>query len=296
LSHEVRATARDTAERIVDAALPISVYAAPEWDSFDEDGHEWLAAIVLETQRSAAVGVFDITKPINARQDGLLAIDVLQRFNTGKGPFVLADANRIIEAIRGMVLRLQADQETIAFLEGDRMAIVAERNEAQETIRDLRAKLIHLEGADAAGSQLAFDATCDQVRALLRPSHIDALSKRDTASLNPAELAELALWQTDVEGRAIRFVAELATMTDTECDFVEGRDLRLLARLLQVPGDETPTVPRYYSEQDRKRAQDALIGSPCLTVERRGSYYRAVLTATGIDLVAEALGMRRAGA
>jgi len=103
------------------------------------------------------------------------------------------------------------------------------------------------------------------------------------------EAADVALWQQSCLANAVRFVAELATMTDNECDFLDAYGLREVARMLQVPDDEgnrAPTVPRLYSDADRDRAIDVM---------RRG-VIEGAQSGRVVDAVAEALGMRRAGA
>lgn len=86
---------------------------------------------------------------------------------------------------------------------------------------------------------------------------------------------------------AVRLVARLAGMTDIEADFVEGLDLRSTARA--ALNGEPFAIPVLYSDEDRKRASDAIFVR---------FYVQSVATSTGelVDLVAEALGMRRAGA
>lgn len=112
-----------------------------------------------------------------------------------------------------------------------------------------------------------------------------------------SDLAEIEGWTADVKNRAIRLIAELATMTDTEADFLDGFELREVTRLIQVPdeaGEIAPTLPRYYGEEDRSRAIAAIVarhydgGTPIAAV--------AVKPGEIVDLIAEALGMRRAGA
>jgi len=100
-----------------------------------------------------------------------------------------------------------------------------------------------------------------------------------------------AVWHQSCLANAVRFVAELATMTDIECEFLDGHELRSIAQLLQVPDDESnraPTVPRLYSDEDRDRAISALSD-----VDFPHSYQEG---GELIDAIAEALGMRKAGA
>ncbi|MGN5376121.1 hypothetical protein [Sphingomonas hankookensis] len=132
-------------------------------------------------------------------------------------------------------------------------------------------------------------ATCDCPRSAM----LQSVSRPVTGS----ELAEIEGWTADVKTRAIRLIAELATMTDTEADFLDGHELREVARLIQVPddaGEIAPTLPRYYGEEDRSRAIAAIVarhydgGTPIVAV--------AVKPGEIVDMIAEALGMRRAGA
>jgi hypothetical protein len=109
------------------------------------------------------------------------------------------------------------------------------------------------------------------------------------------EEAEIALWQAGCLANAVRFVAELATMTDIETEFLDAYGLREVARMLQIPddqGERAPTVPRLYSDEDRERAISAMIAA----LRETPISETRTLQAMAVDAVAEALGMRRAGA
>lgn len=87
----------------------------------------------------------------------------------------------------------------------------------------------------------------------------------------------------------VRLVSELATMTDTECEFLDGMEVRDWARN-KLDGDFV--MPRMYGDEDRKRARDALFDR-----YRDGDrQFVNVSTTTGelVDIVAAALGLRRA--
>lgn len=130
--------------------------------------------------------------------------------------------------------------------------------------------------------------------AIRPPAVLERTLKVPPAKREAHEAAELALWHQSCLANAVRFVAELATMTEIECEFLDGHELRSIAQLLQVPddnGERAPTVPRLYSDEDRDRAIARLKGRDGLhrsTVE----YYIGEC----VDIVAETLGMRRAGA
>lgn len=82
---------------------------------------------------------------------------------------------------------------------------------------------------------------------------------------------------------AVRLVSELASMTDTEADFLDGGEIRKIAR--GKLGDDAFTFPRLYGEEDRQRAARNL--------DRFGlSTERAEKT---VDAIAADLGLRRAG-
>jgi len=108
------------------------------------------------------------------------------------------------------------------------------------------------------------------------------------------QAATEALYHVECTANAIRFVAELATMTDNECEFLDGHELRGIAQLLQVPddqGERAPTVPRVYTEEDRKRGT-AYLATAIFAVGHDTDEKIGVL----VDGVGEMLGMRRAGA
>lgn len=191
------------------------------------------------------------------------------------------------ETIRQMTEVIGQHEATVEFLTNDRMAIVAERNEAQEEVRDLKAKIkvASEHSSSSKEATLAIEAAIADVRLVLKPSNIDALQKRDLASLTAIEAAELALWETTIErGRLIRFIACLATMTDIEVEFLDASLLREQARLLTM--GEPATLSPTYGEEDRKRAIRTIWGRVPGTSGDAGEV---------VDAVAEALGMRRAG-
>lgn len=97
-----------------------------------------------------------------------------------------------------------------------------------------------------------------------------------------AEIAELQGMLEEAIG-PVRLVSELATMTDTECDFMDAGDLRLRARG-QLDGDFT--MPRMYDGEDRKRAVEAILADRPKT--------NPLLAMEVVDIVATALGLRRA--
>lgn len=97
-----------------------------------------------------------------------------------------------------------------------------------------------------------------------------------------AEITELQGMLEEAIG-PVRLVSELATMTDTECDFMDAGDLRLRARG-QLDGDFT--MPRMYDGEDRKRAVEAVLADRPKT--------NPLLAMEVVDIVAEALGLRRA--
>lgn len=85
---------------------------------------------------------------------------------------------------------------------------------------------------------------------------------------------------------AVLLLNGIATMTDTECDFLDGSGLREAARC--ALGGEAFTLPRLYSEEARERAIEVL--------DEIGTFISLDEASRGVDKVAEALGMRRAGA
>ncbi len=129
------------------------------------------------------------------------------------------------------------------------------------------------------------------------PADVERIMAMPQRQRSGAEAAEVALWQVQSEGNVIRFVAELATMTDTEADFLDGGEVREIARLLQVPdddGERAPTLPRLYGEEDRARAVDVLRARYDPENQRPERKIVAIKPGEMVDLVAEALGMRRA--
>lgn len=242
--------------------------------------------------------------------------------------------------VEGLRASVEGYRDQIEFLEGDRMAITAERNEAQERIRELEAIVSSGRDDDIAGLAPMFteqpprmvagfqavpgasllidrdgivrgyerEGTChmlpshagdahtinnlaDEVRKvqmLLRPADIDALIKREPKSLTDQEQAELNIWNVHNRDRLIRFVANLATMTDVECDFGDVHEIRTLAQMLTKAGGD-PEFPRLYD--------DAMIDG---AIQYLRGYYPGLMTNANWARVAEdlaqKLGMRRAGA
>jgi hypothetical protein len=106
-------------------------------------------------------------------------------------------------------------------------------------------------------------------------------------------LADLGINYIALEGmRSRELVSDLAAMTDTEADFLDGSGLREACRLI-LKGKQPPTTPRLYGEEDERRACDAIVSR----------YYRGgepIQMTPGkpielVQIVAEALGMRKAG-
>jgi len=195
-------------------------------------------------------------------------------------PYYTGDAIRMVT---------QELRETRGELEGMRQnrdnlrAYLAERTEQRDNARDER------DAAEqrAKRARAIMQAVIDM--AIRPPATIERALKVPPGKRQAHEAAELALWQQSALANAVRFVAELATMTDIEAEFLDGHELRSIAQLLQVPDDEgnrAPTVPRLYSDEDRNRA----IAEAAL--------FQAEMFNPGelVDTVAEALGMRRAGA
>jgi len=160
---------------------------------------------------------------------------------------------------------------------------LADRTDERDEARDR---------ADAAHRKV--ERTLRMLRAVVDeavrlPAEVNDALKVAPAKRTAYQAAELAVWHQSCLANAVRFVAELATMTDNECDSLDGYGKREVARMLQVPdedGERAPTVPRLYSDEDRMRAVDAL--------NRRQD--APVYVEEIVDVVAEALGMRRAGA
>jgi len=152
---------------------------------------------------------------------------------------------------------------------GDVVKCLDEKDQCQDL-----AKVI----ADQAG-QIA------DLKRVLMPVNIGAITAKAPEDRDDFETLAVLLFSQDQAKRASRFVADLGTMTEIECEFLDGREIRELARLLAI-GEEV-CVPRLYGEEDRKRAVDALIDAGI------GSSH-GDLAPEAVDVVAEALGLRRA--
>lgn len=101
-------------------------------------------------------------------------------------------------------------------------------------------------------------------------------------------LAELGINLFALEALRSRvMISELATMTDIECDFLDGSGLREACRLILK--DQAPTLPRLYGDEDRARAAHVLKDSLTALLPAGPKTYGDI-----VDTVAEALGMRRA--
>jgi hypothetical protein len=239
--------------------------------------------------------------PLMADVDRMIAFLQSREAEFGKGVAVPMDAETfalLARIILGLSTALRDQDRRVAQLTAGPQffavtglvdADLAERYEslkaAHATVQAERDAAIKLHRADLL-----------EWRSLWRPHDVDALIERRRAGeeLDGAETAEIALWSMDRQGRAIRFVAELATMTDIEAEFINGDELRSVARLLQVPdmdGEVEATLPRLYGEEDRDRAIAATHrqADPINLI----SGLRAGMI---VDAVALALGMRRAGA
>jgi hypothetical protein len=83
---------------------------------------------------------------------------------------------------------------------------------------------------------------------------------------------------------SVDLAGQLATMTDTECDFLDGAGLREAFRCALA--NQPFTLPRLYSDEDRSRASDML---------REYIDMNCAFADSIVDGVANALGMRRAG-
>jgi hypothetical protein len=207
-------------------------------------------------------------------------------------PLVLDDPRTVIESQRDLLTKQEVEiaelRAAMDLMRGDTMTCAAERNEALEELRKLRSEVRAASEfpSNDREADLKLRETVRHVMSLLRSPDFDALAARDPESLSAQEAAELGLHELRRDGRLIRFVAELATMTDTEADFLDGKELRTLAQMLRVPGEDA-VVPRLYGEEDRKRAIGAIWGGVFGSHENAGRV---------VDAVAEALGMRRAGA
>lgn len=167
-----------------------------------------------------------------------------------------------------------------------------QRNTAEYREESRRRK----EAADerARGAEAWSARRAEVINQLMRPSaDVETILRIKPEHRTGSQAAEVALWQHECTGNALRFIAELATMTDTEADALDGSEIREVARMLQVPdddGERAPTVPRLYGDEDRKRAIADLLRLPAM---RSGDTER---DSAGLcfDTVAEALGMRRA--
>jgi len=157
---------------------------------------------------------------------------------------------------------------------GDVVKCLDEKDQCQDL-----AKVI----ADQAG-QIA------DLKRVLMPVNIGAITAKAPEDRDDFETLAVLLFSQDQAKRASRFVADLGTMTEIECEFLDGHELRELARLLAI--GEDVCVPRLYGEEDRGRAVAAIVarwydgGAPIQTVP--------VKPADLVDVVAEALGLRRA--
>lgn len=96
--------------------------------------------------------------------------------------------------------------------------------------------------------------------------------------------------------RALSLVSELATMSEIECDFLDGHGLQNSARAMlgQDPCVVGQILPRRYSEDDRLRAAEMM------RAKRRDHpalpYRNLAEDLEMVDIVAEALGLRLGGA
>ena len=122
------------------------------------------------------------------------------------------------------------------------------------------------------------------LKRVLMPANIGAIIAKEPEDRDDCEQLTLCLWETGRRKRAIKFVADLSTMTEIECEFLDGHELRELARLLAI--GEDVCVPRLYGEEDRRRAIGAL--------RAMGAATHDGIAGDAVDSVAEALGLRRA--
>jgi hypothetical protein len=267
---------------------------------------------------------FDVTKRMTLEQEARLGMAVLDRYADGAGPITAPDARRLSECLTRLLVTIRHDREEcgklaarIRVLDGERDEWVIESATGQQQLDDL---LNRLEVASAALQDITTNrdnlrtylaertaerdeavkqsiAASDAKRRIGRimdavilearrgPPDVQAVERKTFEQRDRDEDALIALHETERMERALRFVAELATMTDTEADFVDGAELRETARLLAV--GEAVTIPRVYGREDAMRAaamlfemNDIACGMPrCLTL---------------VEMVAEALGMRRA--
>jgi hypothetical protein len=128
--------------------------------------------------------------------------------------------------------------------------------------------------------------TGDEINVLVTPEVAVELFKKGVQILGDLGESLVALNAL----RALTIVSELATMTDTEADFLDGHELRESCRQLQA--GKPATFQRLYDENDRTRAISALIRQfHKLPAEGQ----RNLDGGEAIDAIAEALGMRRAG-
>jgi len=228
----------------------------------------------------------DVSKPPSLGQDVAITINVLDRFGHGDGVFVKADGVRALGIVRRMWTALgHCNTECgklasrVAVLEGELSGMTLNRDNLR-TYLDERTKERDAARADANGA----DTRARRSRRIME-AVIDAVHR-------PAPDGSLLMTTPEMHGRCLRLVDELATMTDLECEMLDGIELRSIALLHRVPdakGERVPTVPRVYTEEDRKRARDAILRLPPWNVGPDSA-------SLWVDAVADALGMRRAGA
>jgi hypothetical protein len=89
------------AQAIADSKPVISTYAAPEWAELDENGQQWVCAIVRETQARAveegtARQVFELDDPEGLWLDGEELERILWRFRRGETAEALILLSRAI--------------------------------------------------------------------------------------------------------------------------------------------------------------------------------------------------------
>jgi hypothetical protein len=131
-----------------------------------------------------------------------------------------------------------------------------------------------------------------QIDSLMQPDTAVAIVKDIVAKL--ADIGESYLALNAL--RALTLVNEIATMTDTEVDFLNGGELREQCR--QMLKGKCTTFPRMYDSNDEQRAIEALRQAAV------APYKPSVLSGTVLDnrdnlrwavrAVAEALGMKPA--
>lgn len=196
---------------------------------------------------------------------------------------VSADETSLVESLRADLRRVQANTAEY-------------RQEAQRGV-----EVANRRARDADERAAAHKRVRDAVLAACSrpPANVDRILEVPRELRDGAEEAELALWRQEVQGNAIRFVAELATMTDTEADALDGHEIREVARMLQVPdedGERAPTVPRLYTDDDRSRAIAELRARYDPENQKPDRKVVTIKPGEMVDMVAEALGMRKAGA